>query len=129
MPRVPNELMRKARRKARRRELRRQRSSCTVYGLWSEGGELRYIGQTRCELSRRLKFHLRAALDPSSPVERWVAAEVAAGRIPSIQSIETDAIWDVSEVIWIDRHRSCGAQLLNVTLGGRDPGRRAQKTY
>lgn len=108
------------RRRQKRRSARLAKAACAVYGLYDMAGRLRYIGQTRCTLAVRLAFHLKAAATPSSPVERWIAAERAEGRKPRIRLIEGAAAWDVSEVIWIERHRVAGADLLNVTRGGRD---------
>lgn len=95
------------------------KSACFVYALKDETGAIRYVGQTRCPLIVRLGYHLKRASETGSPVERWLV-----GRTPEIVMLEKKAVWDVDEVLWIERLRLAGENLLNVTRGGRDASRR-----
>lgn len=95
--------------------LRRQgKRACFVYGLKYEG-QIFYVGQTRCALSKRLRLHYRSASSTGSAVERWLL-----GKAVEIIMVERSAVWDVDEVIWIDRLRQKGEPLLNVRRGGKD---------
>jgi len=51
-----------------------------------------------------------------SPVESWINSGVEF----SIRAIDENATWDVSEIIYIDRARRAGFDLLNVLRGGTD---------
>jgi hypothetical protein len=116
--------------RGKRQKGRRPKSACLVYGLYDAQGELRYIGQTRSRLERRLIWHwrhieqkLRMKL-PLSPVERWLAESRLKGECGGLGAnarvIDQNATWDVSEIIYIERARVAGAQLLNVLRGGVD---------
>ena len=81
---------------------------------------IRYIGQTRCQLSVRLKFHIKKQ---GGAVGRWIASEIRAGRRPTADQmvpLQTEAAWDADEVLWIERGRLLGWPLLNQTKGGKD---------
>lgn len=51
------------------------------------------------------------------PVEKWLYEN---NFNVQILSIDKNATWDVSEIIYIDRARQHGVNLLNVLRGGRD---------
>mgnify|MGYP001809915371 FL=1 len=85
-----------------------------MYGLKANGA-IYYIGQTRTALSTRMRFHKRNADPSGSPVQRWLC-----DNNPEIVMIERDAVWDVDEIIWIERMRQRGEPLLNVKRGGKD---------
>lgn len=94
-----------------------------IYGLFCPGGELRYIGQTRVGIRRRLSKHLTAgrAASPSLPVNRWIAALLLAGQEPEIKLLLSDVPvedLDGAERSQIAAARAAGARLLNVTDGG-----------
>lgn len=92
---------------------------CTVYGLYDEQDRLRYIGQTRLSLERRKKWFYKGIR------QAFRRGSKLAGNEFEIRGIDYDAIWDVSEVIYIDRYRQAGANLLNVAAGGKDSGYQA----
>ena len=92
---------------------RRGKSACVVYALTDVDGNVRYVGQTRLWPPDRLKWHKRKACPTGSPVQRWILENEA-----KIIVIDHLATWDISEVIWIERHRANGANLLNVMAGG-----------
>lgn len=109
-----------------RRKKRVRKSFCVVYGLYDHKDELRYIGQTRMILSDRFAYFyktidrkIRAGIR-LSPVEKWIDEAAFFGMEINIKPIDENATWDVSEIIYIDRHRIAGANLLNVTRGGCD---------
>lgn len=70
-----------------------------------------------------------------SPAQSWMHHLGPAA--PNIVILDSAATWDVSEVIWIERCRVAGHNLLNVLRGGndsydavvRDTGYRAAPTY
>ena len=94
---------------------------CIVYGLVDpEDLRIRYIGQTR-DIKQRLRYHLRHAREGRiGPTNSWLRGLIAKGKEPNIHIIEAEAVWDVSEIIWIERHRQMGADLLNIMRGGQD---------
>ena len=101
--------------KRQRAHLRRGgKRACFVYGL-KHDGQIFYVGQTRCDLARRLSFHYKNARCDGSPVQRWIL-----GKPVEIVMIERNAVWDVDEIIWIERLRQKGEPLLNVSRGGQD---------
>lgn len=114
--------------KQRRKEKRRNRKFCTVYGLYDANGELRYIGQTRYKKFHRrrnwLYCNLAIAIRQDrrlTPVLKWLFECNKVGYYPvEIRAIDKQAVWDVSEIIYIERARSGGANLLNVLRGGND---------
>lgn len=95
---------------------------CIVYGLYDSDDRLRYIGQTRSSIERRKKWFyigIKQLLRMGkllSPIDKWIHA----GNPFTIKEIDDAATWDVSEIIYIDRYRQAGAQLLNVLRGGTD---------
>lgn len=104
------------RRMSRKKRGRYDRKLCFVYGLIDGFGRVRYIGQTRCSLGRRLKLHLKDADRYDSPVCRWLREALDV----QIFMIDSNATWDVSEILWIDRYRREGHDLTNVLRGGQD---------
>lgn len=102
-------------RKRQRAVLRRGgKRACFVYGLAVEG-VIYYVGQTRCPLPRRLAFHQKGASPTGSPVQRWLVDAT-----PEIVMLVREAVWNVDEIIIIERLRVAGAPLLNVRRGGED---------
>jgi hypothetical protein len=89
---------------------------CFVYGLAGQDGRIRYIGQTRLTLGARLKWHFKSAINGKSPVCKWINRTMGV----EIILIDGNATWDVSEILWIDRYRREGHDLVNVLRGGTD---------
>lgn len=109
--------------------LKRHRSTrrcCIVYGLYDSSNRLRYIGQTRLILPDRLKWlfkNIRKKLAMGrrmTPVEDWALTCEANGESILISPIDSNATWDISEIIHIDRARQRGENLLNILRGGND---------
>lgn len=111
-PTPPNKL----RRMSRKKRGRYDRKLCFVYGLLDATGQIRYVGQTRTSLAKRLERHFTDALKANSPVCKWLRQT----RDVQIFMIDSNATWDVSEILWIDRYRRDGHDLLNVVRGGTD---------
>lgn len=84
--------------------------------------EIRYVGQTRRKPLLRLRQHLRAAREQTTPpVNAWLRGLVSEGREPALIEIEGCSALcelDESETFWISQFRAMGANLLNVTSGG-----------
>lgn len=89
---------------------------CFVYGLIDGYGAIRYIGQTRSDLQRRLALHLKDCRKSDSPVNVWLRGALDV----NIFMIDSNATWDVSEILYIDRYRREGHELTNVLRGGSD---------
>lgn len=98
--------------------------STWIYALCEPGGVTpRYVGKTVRGLSVRHKDHLRAAakIDARYPVHRWIRRLYAAGSwscIRALEIVEAGSDWAARERFWIERLRSQGHSLLNLTLGG-----------
>lgn len=123
----PDKTSKRSQEKAHRRKARRgPKSACVVYGLYDANGCLRYIGQTRQLLSRRMQWFDKqirrsiAAGKRLSPVEAWINRCNRANVSISIAAIDAHATWDVSEIIHIDRARQKDINLLNILRGGND---------
>ncbi len=99
----------------------KSRSKVKVYGLHGADGQVMYVGQTRCKLSVRLKWHMKHLNKRNTDVYRWMRWRIAAGEAIEIRMLEPHAVWDVSEVIWIERLKAKGIPLTNMTLGGKSP--------
>jgi len=94
-----------------------------VYGLHAADSVVMYVGQTRCTLAFRLQWHLKNAATKNARVFVWMRERMALGEEIGIIMIEPNGVWDISEVIWIDRLRQKGVALTNMTAGGRSsPG-------
>jgi hypothetical protein len=89
---------------------------CFVYGLTDYTGRVFYIGQTRTILADRLAWHFKDARNPKTPVHKYINSTMGV----EIFLIDSNATWDVSEIIWIDRYRQNGHELLNVLRGVSD---------
>ena len=92
---------------------------CRVYGLVSsdEPNRIRYVGQTKRSLGRRLILHRYQAKNvmKNTPVGRWIQSEKERGNEIQIVCIVEDAIWNKTEIEVIARFKD----LLNRTKGGQ----------
>jgi GIY-YIG catalytic domain len=100
----------------RRRRKKVLRQHCSVYGLAAQDGRIRYIGQTRLDLDRRLRSHFKYANTHSTKLAKWINGSLGV----HIVLIDDNATWNVSEILWIDHYRRNGADLVNVLRGGSD---------
>lgn len=89
---------------------------CYVYGLIDQYGNVGYVGQTRHDLKTRLKWHFKAAKKNQTPCHKWINSSAGV----DIFMIDSNATWDVSEILWIERYRQKGHKLANVLRGGSD---------
>lgn len=110
----PKELSRKSRKFRARYGY--DRKLCYVYGLMDGSGKIGYIGQTRLDLRKRLGWHFKDAAKNKTPLHRWINSSAGV----EIFMIDSNATWDVSEILWIDRYRREGHALANVLRGGTD---------
>jgi len=87
-------------------------SKCTVYALTDNEGYIRYVGQTRGQTDIRYNYHLKDAYSGgNSPVQRWIAS----GKCSGITVLQDNAVWMISEALWIKSFKDKGARLLNVS--------------
>lgn len=110
----PKELSRKSRKY--RSRFGYDKKLCYVYGLRDSSGRVGYVGQTRTTLEKRLKRHFANAVGGKSKVHRWINGSMGV----EIFMIDSNATWDVSEILWIDRYRREGHELANTVRGGSD---------
>ncbi len=90
--------------------------SC-IYGL-SHGNEIRYVGQTKQSLDKRLRSHLGAA---RRGAQHWSARWIrSTGYAVEIVVLEHDPVGglDEAERAWIALLRDMGCRLTNLTDGG-----------
>jgi len=110
------------------KRLRRKakKSACIIYGVCDFSGNVRYIGQTRQQPKERLKWfykninHKRSRKISLSPIEKWIDEQTFYGLDVTILVLDANATWDVSEILYIDKYRREGCELLNLTRGGND---------
>lgn len=110
----PQKLKRKSRKFRKKHGY--DKSLCYVYGLRNSFGQIGYIGQTRLDLEKRLRWHFKASVDGKTRLHKWIRGSMGV----EIFMIDSNATWDVSEILWIDRYRREGHDLMNVLRGGRD---------
>lgn len=109
--------------KRRERRLRKRltKNGCVVYGLRAKSdGVTMYVGQTRCLLAKRYRYHLLKLSAGKTNLYRWWRWRLEDGDTVEIFSLDDNGVWDVGEVLWIERLRAAGCPLTNMTRGGRD---------
>lgn len=99
----------------------------SIYGLVDpRTGQLRYIGQTKRTVAKRLVDHLFSSKNKSNHKECWIAGIVSGGLVPEVfvvELAETKELADEYEIHHIAQFRSIGCDLVNLTAGG--PGLRS----
>mgnify|MGYP006360221923 CR=1 FL=1 len=99
-------------RKTASAKLPKKSDRCTIYALTDKDGYIRYVGQTRGRTDIRLAYHVKDAfMVGSSPVQKWIGS----GKCVGIVVLQENAMWNISEALWIRNFRSQGAKLLNVS--------------
>lgn len=89
---------------------------CTIYTLSDPNtGEIRYIGQTTSVLSKRLTDHIASARKGKNYLHNWIKS---VNYSPIIELLEDNAVWNESEIYWIEQFRQWGFRLVNSTKGG-----------
>lgn len=82
----------------------------------------RYVGKTVQPIGERHKAHIRdAKRGRRLPVHFWLRKQIAAGNrlgIWLLEYVAPSADWAARERWWIDRFRTRGDDLLNLTHGG-----------
>jgi len=100
--------------------------TCTVYGLASSSdGVVRYIGQTKRNLSHRLSQHIRVANSGNNTHRSsWIRHVIKSGNCVEIIVINDNSTWNLTEIETIRKYLDSGFDLVNATSGGdgvRDP--------
>lgn len=97
-------------------------SEVTIYALCEPSdGAVRYIGKTRYTTTRRLIYHMSAAVRSRVASANWLRSLRGKGVKPLVVELEKvplDADWQCRERHWISEYRAAGARLLNLTDGG-----------
>lgn len=82
----------------------------------------RYVGKTVQYIHERHKAHIRdAKRGGDRPVQRWLRKKIAANdglAIKLLEFIPSSEDWADRERFWIEKFRSEGARMLNLTNGG-----------
>lgn len=108
------------RQKLRKLRNNKPKSWCQIYGLRVGAGEYFYVGQTRLLLEQRLDWHFKAVRkklrlgQTLSPAQKWIYMMMSIDAKITIDLIDGNGIWDISEAVWIDRLRAQGHPLRNV---------------
>lgn len=92
-----------------------------IYCLIDPDGEIRYIGQTRQSLSKRLWAHLNKNKDSDTHKRRWLNKLERDGLKPSIKLIEEcSSLEELNEreIFYIKKYRDDGYDLTNTSEGG-----------
>ncbi|MFC8447662.1 NUMOD3 domain-containing DNA-binding protein [Kitasatospora sp. NPDC057223] len=94
---------------------------CVIYALTLDGVNYRYVGMTQIGAEARLRIHLKTGRNPRLPSARWIKKHRDLGAdIKSVVLEEcTPENVGAREAIWIERLRTEGHALLNLTEGGR----------
>lgn len=105
-----------------------------IYALCEYPETPRYVGKTVQYLGERHKAHIRAAKRGQRlPVHYWLRKQIAADAwltIKLLENVPDSADWRERERYWIDRLKSEGAYLLNLTDGGEGlPGHTFSATH
>lgn len=95
----------------------------SIYALCEYPGDIpRYVGKTTRYIYERHKQHIRAAMKPSHlPVRRWLKKQIESDAVLTIKHLEfvmPGEPWAEREAFWINKLRSEGCNLLNLTEGG-----------
>lgn len=95
----------------------------SIYALCEYPGDVpRYVGKTNGYICDRHKEHIYTAKKPSHlPVRRWLRKQIETGAVLTIKHLEfvpPGGPWAERESYWINRLRSEGFNLLNLTDGG-----------
>ncbi len=116
----------RSRRKQVAKSLPKKDVRCTIYGLTDAEGRIRYIGQTRGCVVVRYRFHMKDAfMVGTSAVHKWVAG----GGCKGIVVLQENAVWLISEAIWIRECRKIGGKLLNASKEHDDIYRALDHVY
>jgi hypothetical protein len=93
-----------------------------VYYLYStEPGNsgMRYIGQTKRSLEKRLAVHRSGARKSADTyIARWIRSVCESGYEVRIGLLKSNAIWNADEMAMIKKYRALGYRLTNSTDGG-----------
>lgn len=94
-----------------------------IYGLVCPlSGEIRYIGKTQKQLTKRLNNHLAEARKKLvSHKQRWLRKCLDMGLLPSIwllEEVSAGECWKDRERAWISKALELGFDLTNQTIGG-----------
>lgn len=94
-----------------------------VYGLSSsEDGRIRYVGQTKNTLGRRIAGHRRHSRLRTNPVNKWISEVLNSEHKLQIEVLQDNAIFDISEIEWISFFKCICDDLFNEQSGGVNGG-------
>lgn len=103
----------------------REPRTAIIYGLVDpDTDELRYIGKTTCEPSRRLHLHLsEARRQCATPKTQWIRALLREGKRPVVVALQQVdyGFWPEAERRWVRAALEIGCDLLNSKVIGGGP--------
>lgn len=94
-------------------------AACAIYVLREKGGAVRYVGKTK-NPTKRLDAHKHPGRKNRTPVAEWSRGLRERGGGIEMEVLFWTEDWDADERRLIREHKGEGANLLNVTGGGRD---------
>jgi len=91
-----------------------------IYALCDPNSEeIRYVGQTSDSLSGRLSQHIWAAKRTNKTfAHKWINSLLKQSLRPKIIVLESNAVWNESEIRWIAKLRAKSYRLTNHSDGG-----------
>ena len=102
-----------------------------IYCLIDPNGDIRYIGQTRQTLTKRLWGHINKNKDSDTHKRRWLNKLEIKNLTPTIKLIEEcDSLESLNkrEIFYIKKYRDDGYDLVNTSDGGTGGNHWVNKT-
>lgn len=83
--------------------------------------EIKYIGKTKQELSKRLYAHMYESKTSNTKKNKWIKSLTNKGLKPKIEEIDSvlESEWEFWEMYWISQFKSWGFNLKNTDEGGK----------
>ncbi len=83
--------------------------------------EIKYIGKTKQELSKRLYAHMYESKTSNTKKNKWIKSLTNKGLKPKIEEIDSvlESEWEFWEMYWICQFKAWGFDLKNTDEGGK----------
>jgi hypothetical protein len=93
-----------------------------IYGLIEPiTNEIKYIGKTKQELSKRLYAHIHESKNSNTKKNKWIKSLTNKNLKPKIEEIDivSESNWEFWEQYWISQFKAWGFELKNTDEGGK----------
>lgn len=83
--------------------------------------EIKYIGKTKQELSKRLYAHIHESKSSNTKKNKWIKSLINKNLKPKIEEIDfvPESEWEFWEMYWISQFKAWGFELKNTDEGGK----------